>query len=452
MTRSLALRVAAALVALLGHALLGHAPLRGQEPAPLLTLDAALTLAQQQNRVLKAERLGADKADQQLAAFRTQKRPLFDVRVTSGSLLAPLDFRFPAGAFGVFPTTGPIPPAQTTITTNPGLTAVVFANVTQPLTQLPRLGRGERAVALGRDVATEQARARELEVIANVRSLYYGIVQAEAAMRARHESVRLFQELQRLTDRYVAEQVVLPDEALTVRAGLLQQEHEILVLRHAATDAREKLNALLARALDEPFQVEPLRPAAMDDTSLRAAEERAGEARPEVRIRRLQAEQAGFDLRASATPGMPDVSASFSYAGFWGFQVLPRHGAMLGVLAAWEPWDWGRRKAEREGKRVTLAQAELAVTEAAALVRVDVRSRFRAVQEAFARLPVCEAGRDAARERLRVATARVSQEAALERAVLEAQTRVAQADFDCQKALADYWTAQAELERARADQ
>ena len=449
MTMSPAVRVVAAAALLV---LLGPSLLRAQEAGALLTLDAALTLATQQNRVLKAERLGADKAEQQLAAFRTQKRPLFDVRATTGSLLAPLDFRFPAGAFGVFPTTGPIPPAQATITSRPALSAVIFANVTQPLTQLPRLAQGERAVALGRDVATEQARARELEVIANVRSLYYGVVQAEAAMRARQESVRLFQELGRLTERYAAEQVVLPDEAMTVRAGLLQQSHEILVLRHAAAAAREQLNALLARDLDEPFQVEPLRPAATDDVSLRVAEERASEARPEVRIRRLQAEQAAFDLRASAAPGMPDLSASFSYAGFWGFQVLPRHGAMVGVLAAWEPWDWGRRKAEREGKRVTLAQAELAVTEAAMLVRVDVRSRFRAVQEAFARLPVCEAGRDAARERLRVATARVSQEASLDRAVLEAQTRVAQADFDCQRALADYWTAQAELERARADQ
>lgn len=422
-------------------------------PGAMLTLDDAIAHARQHNRPLAAERLEVAKAAQQLAAFRTQKLPLFDVRMTSGTLLFPMNFSFPVGSFGVFPATGPIPPADTTVTSNPKLNAVMFANVTQPLTQLRRISQGEKGLALGRDVATEQVRARELEVIANVRSLYYGIIQAEAGLEARDESIRLFQELVRVTEQYEKEQVVLPGELLGVRAALQQQEHEVLALRNAATGYREKLNALLARNVDEPFSVQLL-PAVdeEEDVSLARSEELAVTLRPEVRIRRLQAEQAAFDLRATAAPGMPDFSLSISYAGFWGFQVLPHHGALAGVLGTWQPWDWGRRKAEREGKRLVHEQALIAATEAESLVRVDVRARFRAAREAFNRLRVCEAAREAARERLRVASERLKREAALDRDLLEAQTRLAQADFDCQQALAAYWTARAELERARADQ
>ena len=419
---------------------------------PVLTLDAAIAMARQQNRPLAAERLEGDKAEQQLAAFRTQMKPRFDVRVTPGTLLFPMDFRFPAGSFGVFPTTGPIPPAESVITSHPRLSAVTFANITQPLTQLKRLGEGEKAVALCRDVATEQARARELEVVANVRSLYYGIIQAEAGLRAREESIRLFRELDRVTEQYVKEQVVLPAELLTVRAGSKQQEHELMSLRYAAMGYREQLNALLARGLDEAFSVQMLPPAQEDDMSLAESEERAIGSRSEVRLRRLQAQQAEFAMRASATPGMPDFSVSVAYTGFWGFQVLPLHGAMAGVLATWEPFDWGRQKAEREAKRLAHQQALIAVTEAETLVRVDVRARFRAAHEAFDRMAVCEAAREAARERLRVATERLEKGAALDRDLVEAQARVAQADFDCQQALAAYWTARAELERARAEQ
>jgi outer membrane protein TolC len=424
----------------------------GSDPRPLLTLEAAIELARQHNRPLMAERLEGDKAAQQLAAFRTQMKPRFDVRVTSGTLLFPMNFQFPLGSFGVFPATGPIPPADTVIASNPRLSTVTFANMTQPLTQLRRLAEGEKAIAAGRDVATEQARARELEVVANVRSLYYGIVQAEAGLRAREESIRLFRELDRVTAQYVKEQVVLPGEQLTVRAGLRQQEHELLALRNVATGYREQLNALMARNVEEPFAVQMLPPAQEEDTSLAASEQRALESRAEVRVRRLQAEAAAFDLRASATPGMPDLSVSVAYTGFWGFQVLPQHGAMAGILATWEPWDWGRQKAERERKRLTHQQALIAVDEAEALVRVDVRARFRAAQEAFDRLSVCEAAREAARERLRVATERLEKEAALDRELVEVQAGLAQADFDCQRALAAYWTARAELERARAEQ
>jgi outer membrane protein TolC len=421
-------------------------------PAPLLSLDAAVTLARQQNRALHAERLELDKADQEVIAFRTQRRPLFDVKVLSGSLVAPLSFRFPEGVFGSFPVIGGVPPSDTTITTNPRLTTVVVGTVMQPLTQLRRIGFGESAHELGRQVAAEQVRAREAEIDARVKKAYYGIVQAEAALRAREDSVRLYRELARLMDQYAAERTVLPAEALSIRAAVLQHESDLNAARRAAKGYREQLNAVLGRDLDEGFSVEPLRPTRMEDTDLPAAEAQALASRPEVRIKRLQSEQAGFDLKATETPGMPEISVAFNYVGFYGFELLPHHGALVGVLGSWQPWDWGRKRAEREGKRLTHEQSGLAVREAEELVRVDVRARFRDLQEAFDRVPVCEALREAARERLRVATERFGEEAALERELLEAQAGLAQSEYACQQALAGYWTARAELERARADQ
>lgn len=421
-------------------------------PAPVLPLDVAVTTALGQNRHVQIDRLEADRAVQELEAMKTRRRPLFDVTVLGGSLVAPLSFRFPAGLFGSFAPIGPVPPAETTLTTNPRLTSVVVARVVQPLTQLRRIGFGESALDLGRQVAAERVRTREAEVAANVRRLYYGIVQAEAGLRAREESVRLYGELARVVERYAAEERVLPAEVLSIRVGLMQQQFELTSLGRTAQGYREQLNALLGRGIDEAFSVEPLGPVPVDALDAGAAEAQAVEDRPEVRIGRLQSEQATFDLRASASPGLPDVSVAFNYAGFYGFDLLPHHGAQLGVMATWEPWDWGRRKAERERKRLAVEQAGLAAREAETRVRVDVRARTREVQDAFERVRLSEAAREAARERLRVATERYSREAALERDLLEAQTALAQADFASQQALGAYWSARAELERARAAQ
>ena len=423
-----------------------------REAAPVLPLDQAIALARQQNRPLQAARLDVDSATHEIATFRAQRRPLFDVKVATGTLVAPLSFRFAEGVFGTLPTTGPIPPQDVTITTNPRLSTVVFASVIQPLTQLPRIGHGVTAAELGAQVAAEQVRLQEATLVANVRKAYYAIVQAESAMRAREDSLRYARELLRLTEQYEAQRVVLPADLIAARAGVEEQEQQALMTGRAAQGYREQLNLLLGRDLDEAFSAEPFRPALPSEVELDAAETLAIEARPEVRIARLQARRAEAGLAATKTPSMPDISVAFEYTGFYGFEVLPHHGALFGVLATWEPWDWGRHKAERERARLRQEQAALAATEVESMVRVDVRARFRALQDAFAMLTISEGAREAARERLRVATDRFTQDAALQRDVLEAQARLAGADAARELAIGNYWSARAEFERARADQ
>lgn len=419
--------------------------------APVLSLEAATARAREANRTLQAQRLDVDKASARLAAFTTKKLPAIDLSLTSGSLLAPLDFHFPQGVFGVNPVSGPVPQADSVVRVDPAFQSVLFATVRQPLTQLRRIDFGAQALSVSRDIATEQVRGREAEITAGVKKLYYGIVQAEAGMRAREESVRLHRELVRVVEQYASQGAVLNSDLLAMRAALVKAEHELASVRNAATGFREQLNALTGRDLDDPFAVELLQPSAMSDDDLRVAEARAVADRSEVRIARMQAAQAGFDLRAARKPFMPDVTAAFTYSGLYNFNILPQHGALLGVLVTWEPWDWGRAKAERQEKSLVINQAELAARETEVMVRVDVRARFRSVQEAFDLVKVTTTAREAARERVRIVSERLREQAALERDQVEAQARLAQADFDYQQAVAAYWTARAEFERARGD-
>ena len=421
-------------------------------PAPVLSLDAAVALARQQNRPLQAARLDVDSAAREVETFRAQRKPIFDVKVATGTLVAPLSFRFAEGVFGTLPATGPIPPVDTTITTNPRLSTVVFASVVQPLTQLPRIAHGVDAAELGAQVAAEQVRLQDATLVANVKKVYYAIVQAESAMRAREESLRYARELLRLTEEYESQRVVLPADVLSARAGVEEQEQQLAIATRAAQGYREQLNVLLGRDVDEAFAPEAFRPAVPGEVELRTAETLAISARPEVRIARLQAKRADAALAATKTPSMPDVSLAFEYTGFYGFEVLPHHGALVGVLASWAPWDWGRTNAERARARIQQEQAGLAASETESMVRVDVRARFRALQDAYAMVSISEAAREAARERLRVATDRFAQDAALQRDVLDAQARLAAADTAREQAIGNYWIARAEFERARSDQ
>ena len=92
--------VAAAAVA----CLLSAGPLKGQvQPAgDVLTIDQATTLALQQNRSIQSNKLEVQKAEDSLAELRTRRRPALSLNFLEGRLLAPVDFQFPVGSFGVF--------------------------------------------------------------------------------------------------------------------------------------------------------------------------------------------------------------------------------------------------------------------------------------------------------------------------------------------------------------
>jgi outer membrane protein len=434
---------------LLSCILVSAAPAWSQaEAEPPLTVEQAIAMAIDNNRLVKIKALDVEKADHDLAALKTRRRPNFDVRMLDGTLAAPLAFTFQTGAFGTFPATGPIPFQDTSIRTEPRLSGILFAQVAQPLTQLRTIGFGVRALEVGRDLAREQVRAEQQAIGHNVRRLFYGLFEAQGGLVANEESLSLYRELDRLVSEYVERQVALPAEALTIKTALAKQELASVVLRNTIATLKEQLNLTLGRDLNTDLTSAPPAMVTTFEADLAGAQTAALEGRPEVREARLKVQQADYDLQRTKAAAIPEVSATFNYLGFYNFEVLPRNVAVVGVLGSWEPWDWGRKREEAGSKTRTLEQARLAVTEAEDSVRVDVSEKLRKVQEARAMLRVLDLGQQTAREKLRVAIEQNRQQATLQRQVLEAQAASADADQQYRHALTAFWTARADFERA----
>jgi outer membrane protein TolC len=184
------------------------------------------------------------------------------------------------------------------------------------------------------------------------------------------------------------------------------------------------------------------------EVDLAQVEARAIDQRPDIRKARLKAKQAEFDLNRTKASALPEISLAFDYVGFYNFPVLPQAIATVGVVGTWEPLDWGRRKLEAKAKAQVLAQAKLASAESEDAVRLDVRERYRKIQEARAMLNVAGLAQQTAREKLRVATERYRLEATLYQQVLEAQTGLADADQRYRQALTAFWTARADFDVA----
>ena len=442
--------VVAALWALASTKLLAQSPTDAprDEQAPLMTLDEAVSLALENNRQVKNSSLEAEKFDFRVNTATSRRLPQFQFAVLGGELLQPVYFKFPAGAFGTYPATGPIPSTASSIKSPAVFTSYTTAGITQPLSQQYKIKLGIHAIEIGRDIAREDVRAQRQKIGNEVRTAYFEIVATQVGVDAERVAVETLEEAQRVTQKYESEQAVLRGDVLEVDARLAKARYKLSVAEDGLATQREHLNQLLGRTLNTPFRVEPTLEQAAPDLSLAAARESALHNRPDVRQAQLKIQQAEYDRRIAKAEYIPDLSLAVQYLGTTNIQVLPQNVSVAGFLLTWEPFDWGRRRNNIAEKSKSIQQARNGSNETEAQVAVEVGMKYRKWQEANLLLKAARTGEEATTEQFRVVSNKYKEQSALIKDLLQAQARNAEAGFKYQQALSAYWSTFADLRHA----
>ena len=352
-------------------------PSNADAQVPLLTLDEAVTLALQQNWVVKNAELEAQKYDFQVSTARSRRKPQFQFSMLGGELLHPFDFTFPAGAWGTYPGVGPIPGTQAKIRTPAVFTTYLTGSIDQPVTQQYKIGLGIHATELGRDIAREDVRAERQKIAAEVRDAYFNLVAIQASVDAAREAVKTLEEAQRVTAQYVAEKTVLRADALDVDARLAKSRYELSVSENGLATQREALNQLLGRDVSTSFRVDFIPEQDRSDLTLDSARHEALVNRPECRQAHLKEKQAEYDRRLAKAEYIPDLSLDLRYQGLYNVQILPPNVATAGFLLTWEPFDWGRRHNKVVEAAKTIEQARNGIQETESKVAVEVGAKYR---------------------------------------------------------------------------
>src|SRR5262249_5324685 len=190
------------------------------------------------------------KAAEDVRAARTNRWPGFSVIALGSQPFTQLGLTLDRGSLGVYRDVGPIPGRTTTLQSPLQFGMIFYASVAQPLTQQHRLGLGIELARLGVDAANEQLRSKRQSVLHEVRRLYYGIVQAEAARLRLQATVDFLEQLKRETHRNLLQRVALSADLLSVDAQLTQAKYELLKLDDPVETQREQLNRLMGRDVD----------------------------------------------------------------------------------------------------------------------------------------------------------------------------------------------------------
>lgn len=417
-----------------------------------LSLEAAIAKAIENNRQIQTARLQIESAEADLAATRTHRLPVFDTEATGSQLLMPVDFSFPQGAFGTVPGIGLIPATDTTFSVPRQPTAYVFAQASQPISQLFKIGLGVRGAEKARDIARERARGEQLSVVNSVKRMYFAILQTESALSATTEAIALYRELDKTLQVRMAQKVALRSDVLDVQVRLAQEELSLTSEQNLLASQREQMNQLLGRDVRTAFEVEDITGVAFQERDPDISLAEAIKNRPDLREARLKVEHAELDRRLTKADRIPDFSVAVSYTSNFNIDVLPANLAVLGVQFKWEPFDWGRNGHEVASKQKVVDQARLAVRDAEDRATIDINNRQRTLAEKRAFLNVARMAQEGAREKLRVKTNLFKVQAALLPDVLQLRADMASADDDYQRALVAFWTAKADYDLALGEE
>lgn len=427
-------------------------PSSGVDDSPLLTLEDAIALSLNNNRMIKNSALEVERLTFEVRNARSRRLPQFHFDMLGGELLHSFDFTFPEGAWGTYPGVGPIPGKDARVHTPAVFTTYLTGNIDEPLLQQYKIGLGIRETQLGRDIAREDVREERQKIAAEVRDAYFAIVATQTAVQATRERVTTLEEAQRITAEYEAQQTVLRAEALEVSARLAKSRYDLSVSENALVTQQEHLNILLGRDVTTPFRVENTIENEAPDLSLATARQTALENRPELRQATLKEQQAEVDRRLAKADYIPDLSASIRYQGLNNVQVLPANVATAGFFLSWEPFDWGRRRNNVAEKTRLVEEAHNGKKEVTDQIAVEVGQKYRKFQDTALLLSAVRTEQRAAAEQLRVTTTKYKEQSVLVRDLLEAQTHSSEADSQLQQALSSYWSALADLRRSMGEE
>jgi outer membrane protein TolC len=419
------------------------------EPSgPLLTLDEAIRIASGSNPEIRISKFEIIKAQETVAQAKTNFLPRLDANVLAGAPMQPLNFRVPAGSFGTYPATGPIPGKDSNIHSPVRFGAFINASAAQPLTQLFKVNLAVTQARLGIDLAKEGLRAQNQDTVRQVKEAYYQVAQLQAQVESARAAVQSLSELSALTEQRLAQETVLQSDSLAVKAKLKQQRYQLLTVQNGLELQKQNFNRLLGRDLRTAFSVEMQPFGELAEWDLETARKQALELRPELREAHLQTKIAAMDVRRERAKYIPDLSFQVSYLGFQNVNFLPQNAATVGFLFQWQPFDWGYKKHRIKELKATTEQKAISEQDVTERVLLDVEDKFRKLEEARMLLDAQTEQRQAEQAKLREVTNRYNERAALLADLVQQHAALSQAEAQYQQAVAGFWSARAQFNKA----
>ena len=413
-----------------------------------LTLEQAIDLALKQNRSIHLRSLSVDQMRSKKDEARSNYLPQIK---SSGGVLHVTELagvEIPAGAFGNFASTGPVPPKSLFLDQG-GLTGYTAgAGLEQPLTQLFRIHQAN--VAAHQDVLTAETQLDQTAdaIALQIRQLYYNIRINQEKLQASQEQLAAAQVKGDESRSEVARGSALEVTDLQSQASILQAQQQSLTLRLQGDDLRRQLADQLGFPVSTRFQLDTSTTAQNIDIPSRPDAVRiAMEQNQDLRAARQALEKAKAGLAAAKDNYIPDITALSRYSYQSGIPFLVHNFGTFGFTLSYDLFDGGRREAQVREARTQLRSAQVALDKLQSDIEVEVEAAYDRIDELKQMVDVGEQAVKVTTEAARLADRQFEQNAALGSARSQAHADMSNATASLLEANLGLSLAQADLKR-----
>lgn len=386
-----------------------------QQEAPMhLTLDQAIDLALKQNHSIHLRSLSVDQMRSKKDEARSNYLPQIKA---SGSILHVTELagvQVPAGAFGTFPATGPVPSTSLVIDQGSLTGYTGGVGLEQPLTQLFRIHQSNIAAKQDVLVAQTQLDQTQHAVALQVRQLYYNILISQQKLQASQEQLAAAKTKGDESRSDVQRGNALEIVTLQSDANILQAQQQSLTLRLQGEDLRRQLADLLGLPVRTRFDLDPATTAQnIDVPSRKEAVQLALDQNQDLRAARQTLDKAKAGLAAAKDNYIPNLTALSRYSYQSGIPFLVHNFGTFGFTLSYELFDGGRREAQVREARTQVRSAEVAVDKLQSEIEVQVQAAYDRIDELKQMVDVAEQVVKVRTEAVRLADRQFEQNAAL---------------------------------------
>lgn len=311
-----------------------------------------------------------------------------------------------------------------------------------------------QANKIGEDAAFLEEKAKNQDVVQEVKIAYFDILRAQRILAAARQSVEMLEAHRNVAENYFNVGMIPKNDLLHAEVELANGKQTMIKAQNAVELAKSRLNTLLKRRIFEPVEIVDILNYQPMKQSLGECLSIAQQNRPELKIAALKAQQAEKLVRIAQSDYLPSVSVVGNYTRFGdnpsvsGSDFKDMESWYVMAVASWNFWEWGKTKFRVDASRARENQAIDTAKELNDQITLEIKNAYLLLQEAENQITVSEKVIEQAEENFRISEERYKERVATSTDVLDAQTLLTRSKSQYANALGDYNINYAKLQRA----
>jgi outer membrane protein TolC len=315
------------------------------------------------------------------------------------------------------------------------------------LTPLIKIHDATKVAQSDQKVAKAEARQTENDVILAVHRLYYGLLVAGKQKVAAEAGLAAALENQREAEKAVSSKTLLDVSLNEAQTAVLQYRQFLIAADIQIADLNSELNNILGLPLETVLELSDPGPPAMPVETREHYLQAALSNNPELEAAKASVEKASGGVKLAYDEYIPDVNLFASYSYQDGAPFLTDDVGAYGIMAKWNIWDWGKRRAVVGERKAQLSQVEQNLRRINDQVTVELEKAYRKLENTRSMMDVARESLALQQERLRLVSEQLKAATTTLAKYNDAEAALKKAESDELQARLNYELAVAELNR-----